>query len=163
MKAFSSLTVAGFRSTPAIILYNAQYGSRLLIQHYQANEASNCSNHLHRCYGYYIRCFPPNKNHHLHILVRREFHMTEQNIATTNTDKPLSGLLSNAPERAILVGADMPGTDWSVEESLDELEQLATTAGGFLVDRGTQRLGHPHPGTLLGAGKGERNATPRRV
>jgi hypothetical protein len=47
--------------------------------------------------------------------------MAEQNIANTNTDKPLSGLLSDAPERAILVGVDMPGADWSVEESLDEL------------------------------------------
>ena len=79
--------------------------------------------------------------------------MAEQNIASTNTDKPLSGLLSKAPERAILVGVDMPGTDWSVKESLDELEQLATTAGVLCIDRVTQHLDHPHPGTLLGAGK----------
>ncbi|HJT55802.1 MAG TPA: GTPase HflX [Ktedonobacteraceae bacterium] len=79
--------------------------------------------------------------------------MAEQNIASTNTDKPLSGLLSDAPERAILVGVDMPGSDWSVAESLDELEQLATTAGVTCVERVTQRLDRPHPGTLLGAGK----------
>jgi GTP-binding protein HflX len=79
--------------------------------------------------------------------------MAEQNISNTNTDKPLSGLLSNAPERAILVGVDMPGSDWSLEESLDEMEQLATTAGVQCIDRVTQHLDHPHPGTLLGAGK----------
>ena len=38
--------------------------------------------------------------------------------------EPSSTLLSRAPERAILVGVDMPGTDWPVEESLDELAQL---------------------------------------
>ncbi len=79
--------------------------------------------------------------------------MAEQNIANINTDKPLSGLLSAAPERAILVGVDMPGADWSVEESLDELERLATTAGVTCVERVMQRLDRPHPSTLLGSGK----------
>ncbi len=79
--------------------------------------------------------------------------MAEQNIINTSTDKPLSGLLSEAPGRAILVGVDMPGADWSVEESLDELEQLATTAGVTCVEHVMQRLDHPHPGTLLGSGK----------
>src|SRR5438128_1678488 len=47
----------------------------------------------------------------------------------------------------------MPGTDWPVEESLDELAQLATTAGVVCIDRVIQRLARPHPGTLLGSGK----------
>ena len=47
----------------------------------------------------------------------------------------------------------MPGTDWPVEESLDELEQLARTAGATVVDRVVQRLARPHAGTLLGSGK----------
>jgi len=68
-------------------------------------------------------------------------------------DKPVSGLLSRAPARAILVGVDMPGIDWSVAESLDEREQLATTAGVACADRVTQHLARPHPGTLLGSGK----------
>ena len=79
--------------------------------------------------------------------------MVEPNIANTNTEKPLSGLLSRAPERAILIGVDRPGADWSLEESLDEMEQLATTAGIRCIDRVTQHLDHPHPGTLLGTGK----------
>jgi GTPase len=65
------------------------------------------------------------------------------------------GLLARAPERAILVGVDMPGAGWPVAESLDELGQLAATAGVTCVDRVTQHLARPHPGTLLGSGKVE--------
>jgi len=79
--------------------------------------------------------------------------MSEQPISTTGVDNRSSTLLSRAPQRAILVGVDMPGTDWPVEESLDELAQLATTAGVTCVDRVIQRLARPHPGTLLGSGK----------
>ena len=79
--------------------------------------------------------------------------MTEQFNLIAGEEKQSSTLLSRAPERAILVGVDMPGTDWPVEESLDELSQLAETAGVVCVDRVIQRLARPHPGTLLGSGK----------
>jgi GTP-binding protein HflX len=72
-----------------------------------------------------------------------------------NEERPMEGLLAQAPERAILVGVETPETDWPVEESLDELAQLATTAGVTCVDRLVQRLAHPHPATLLGTGKVE--------
>lgn len=82
--------------------------------------------------------------------------MAEQNMNRANEERLTSRLLSSAPQRAILVGVDMPGTlstDWPVEESLNELTQLATTAGVTCVDRVIQRLDRPHPGTLLGSGK----------
>ena len=79
--------------------------------------------------------------------------MAEQFNLIAGEEKQSSTLLSRAPERAILVGVDMPGTDWPVEESLDELAQLATTAGVVCIDRVIQRLARPHPGTLLGSGK----------
>jgi hypothetical protein len=79
--------------------------------------------------------------------------MAERNIPSSGEEKPLSGLLSQAPERAILIGVDMPGNGWPAEESLDELAQLATPAGVTCVDRVIQRLARPHPGTLLGSGK----------
>jgi len=79
--------------------------------------------------------------------------MAEQSIPIAGAEKPLRGLLSQAPERAILVGVDIPGNSWPVEESLDELAQLAATAGVTCADRVVQRLAHPHPGTLLGSGK----------
>src|SRR6202049_336935 len=72
-------------------------------------------------------------------------HLAEEQISET--------LLSTAPERAIIVGVDIPGNDWPVEESLDELAQLARTAGVTSVDRVIQRLPRAHPGTLLGSGK----------
>jgi GTP-binding protein HflX len=79
--------------------------------------------------------------------------MPEKFLPSTNEENQSSTLLARAPERAILVGVDMPGTDWPVEESLDELEQLATTAGVTCVDRIVQRLSRAHSGTLLGSGK----------
>ncbi|GLV59001.1 GTPase HflX [Dictyobacter sp. S3.2.2.5] len=84
--------------------------------------------------------------------------MPEQVIRQTeknrdNEQKPMQGLLADAPLRAILVSVETVETDWPVDESLDELEQLASTAGVQCVDRMVQRMEHPHPGTLLGSGK----------
>src|SRR6266849_451182 len=79
--------------------------------------------------------------------------MLEQNTNLAGEEQQSGVLLSRAPERAIIVGVDMPGNDWPVEESLDELAQLARTAGVTSVDRVIQRLPKAHPGTLLGSGK----------
>lgn len=73
--------------------------------------------------------------------------------SNNNPTERAGGLLARAPERAILVGVDMPGADWPVMGSLDELEQLASSAGVTCTDRVTQHLARPHPGTLLGSGK----------
>jgi GTP-binding protein HflX len=67
----------------------------------------------------------------------------------------MRGLLAEAPLRAILVSIETPETDWPIQNSLDELEQLAETAGVVSVDRVVQKLDHPHPATLLGTGKVE--------
>jgi GTP-binding protein HflX len=68
----------------------------------------------------------------------------------------LSTQLQQHTERVFLVGVVLkqqrPG---EVEESLDELQDLARTAGGEVVGRATQRLDHPHPATYLGRGKAE--------
>ncbi len=56
-------------------------------------------------------------------------------------------------ERAVLVGVQLPGSEWRVEDSLDELEQLAATAGVRAVGRGVQRLEAPNPRTFVGRGK----------
>lgn len=79
--------------------------------------------------------------------------MTENSIPVGNDDQGSRTLLTDAPARAILVGIDLPGSDWPLEESLDELERLAFTASVTCIDRVIQRLPHPHPGTLLGSGK----------
>jgi GTPase len=56
-------------------------------------------------------------------------------------------------ERALLLAADTGEAPWSVTESLDELEELARTAGAEVVGRISQRLEHPDPRTYLGRGK----------
>ncbi len=38
-----------------------------------------------------------------------------------NDERPMRGLLAEAPVRAILVSIDTPETDWPIDESLDEL------------------------------------------
>ena len=42
---------------------------------------------------------------------------------------------------------------WDVRDSLDELSELATTAGAEVVGDGYQKLDSPHPATYIGAGK----------
>src|SRR5579863_9035578 len=57
------------------------------------------------------------------------------------------------PERALLLAVDTGKAPWSVSESLDELEELARTAGAEVIGRVSQRLEHPDPKTYLGRGK----------
>ncbi len=60
----------------------------------------------------------------------------------------------NARERAILVGVLLPGgTRYDIEDSLDELAQLADTAGADVCERMTQNLAKPHSSTYIGSGK----------
>ena len=60
-----------------------------------------------------------------------------------------------APERALLVGADVPQARIPVKESLLELDRLAETAGLVTVGATTQPLRRVHPATFVGAGKVE--------
>jgi GTP-binding protein HflX len=57
-------------------------------------------------------------------------------------------------ERAFLVGLVSDGTDaWQVEDDLDELAQLAKTAGAGICGRMTQTKQQPDPKFFLGSGK----------
>lgn len=57
-------------------------------------------------------------------------------------------------ESAILVGVITPDISrWNVEDSLNELEQLADTAGATVSDRVTQSLAKINPATYVGRGK----------
>lgn len=53
----------------------------------------------------------------------------------------------------MLVGVEIGKPLWSTSDSLDELEQLAATAGVQVVGRVTQKLNDPNPATLVGKGK----------
>ncbi len=64
-------------------------------------------------------------------------------------------LEEKALERALLVGIDTPNSEWNMNESLDELERLAYTAGAVSVGRTSQKLAKPNPSTFIGSGKVE--------
>jgi len=62
-----------------------------------------------------------------------------------------------AKEKAILVGVDLPETGndrlWSTEESMDELEALADTAGVRIQERVIQKRNKPDSSFYIGSGK----------
>ena len=60
--------------------------------------------------------------------------------------------LKKATERVILVGVCLPGQE-DIEASLDELSELAKTAGAVTVGRIVQGREQIHPGTYVGKGK----------
>lgn len=60
--------------------------------------------------------------------------------------------LKEIKERVILVGVSTSDHD-DTEKSLDELEELAATAGAVTVGRVIQNLDQIHPGTYVGKGK----------
>ncbi|MBI5946940.1 MAG: GTPase HflX [Chloroflexi bacterium] len=64
-------------------------------------------------------------------------------------------------DRAVLVAADMKGALLPAAESLQELAELARTAGAEVVGTTSQRLDHPHPATYIGKGKVEEVAETR--
>ena len=59
-------------------------------------------------------------------------------------------------ERVFLVGVELKSTDAvTIRESLDELAELAETAGGELIGEGIQKIISRHPATYIGKGKAE--------
>jgi GTP-binding protein HflX len=60
-----------------------------------------------------------------------------------------------AGDRAILVGVQLKGkpSPWTLEDSLEELRQLALTAGLEVAGVTSQKLARPDPATWIGSGK----------
>lgn len=58
-------------------------------------------------------------------------------------------------DRAFLVAADLPNALLPAVESLEELAELAKTAGATVVGMTTQKLDHPNVATYVGSGKVE--------
>ena len=57
------------------------------------------------------------------------------------------------PDRAYLVAADLHGQLLTADQSIEELSELARTAGADVVGRTTQKLEHPNVATYVGKGK----------
>jgi GTP-binding protein HflX len=64
---------------------------------------------------------------------------------------------TKAGERAFLLGVYTGGhqAESALQDSLDELGQLAQSAGGIVVDRAIQTRRNPDPGTYIGSGKAD--------
>ncbi|MCD8215457.1 MAG: GTPase HflX [Clostridiales bacterium] len=63
--------------------------------------------------------------------------------------------IEEKPERVVLVGIDRDGTGLSCDESLDELEDLAETAGAEVIGRLIQKREDTSRSMYLGSGKTE--------
>jgi len=76
---------------------------------------------------------------------------------------PNTSRLSSAPTHtALLVGLALPGQGPLVEEHLDELGELARSAGAAVVGRDVQARRAPDPATWIGRGKAETVAAEAR-
>jgi GTP-binding protein HflX len=68
--------------------------------------------------------------------------------------KALIETATRRTERVFLVGAELKSrAAWEVRDSLEELAELARTAGAEVVGDGTQKLEAPTAGTFIGRGK----------
>jgi GTPase len=57
-------------------------------------------------------------------------------------------------ERVFLIGLELKsGSNWQHRDSLEELAELAATAGGEVIGTGAQKLETPVAGTFIGTGK----------
>ena len=64
--------------------------------------------------------------------------------------------IAKKTERVFLIGLELKsGSSWQVRESMEELAELTTTAGGMVIGTGTQKLESPVAGTFIGSGKAE--------
>lgn len=62
--------------------------------------------------------------------------------------------LNKRTERVFLIGLELKSaSSWETQESLDELAELAATAGGTVIGTGVQKLESPVAGTFIGPGK----------
>ncbi len=70
--------------------------------------------------------------------------------------KALVSTADKKTERAFLVGVELKShPKWELQDSLEELGSLATTAGAEVIGNGSQRLEKPYAATLIGTGKAD--------
>jgi len=70
--------------------------------------------------------------------------------------KALISTSNKRTERVFLIAAELKSrTAWEVRDSLDELAELAATAGAEVIGDGTQKLEAPVAATFIGCGKAD--------
>src|SRR2546425_2515970 len=75
-------------------------------------------------------------------------------------DNSVKGMIETRPkktqERALLIGLEKAGVSkWDLQDSLEELRELASSAGAKVVDTVTQKLPRPTAPYYIGRGKAE--------
>jgi GTP-binding protein HflX len=74
--------------------------------------------------------------------------------AARATMKSLVTTANTKTERVFLVGVELKShPSWELHDSMEELAQLATTAGAEVIGSGSQKLDRPQAGTFIGKGK----------
>src|SRR6266850_3707516 len=80
-------------------------------------------------------------------------------VVAVGRDQNLKALISTSnkrTERVFLIAAALKSrTAWEVRDSLDELAELAATAGAEVIGDGTQKLEAPVTATFIGCGKAD--------
>jgi len=70
--------------------------------------------------------------------------------------KALIETRNRGTERVFLIGVELKtGSSWRTDDSLQELSELATSAGGKVVGDGCQKLAAPCAATFIGKGKAD--------
>ena len=70
--------------------------------------------------------------------------------------KSLVSTADQKTERAFLVGVELKShPKWELQDSLEELGRLASTAGAEVIGNGSQRLDRPYSSTFIGTGKAD--------
>ncbi|WP_150107598.1 GTPase HflX [Pedosphaera parvula] len=70
--------------------------------------------------------------------------------------KALISTATKKTERVFLVGVELKSRNaWEIRESLDELTELAATAGADVIGDGTQKMEAPMAATFIGSGKAQ--------
>jgi len=81
---------------------------------------------------------------------------TEDRATQTQSLKALIETRNTRTERVFLVGVELKSRNgWELRDSLEELTELAATAGGKVVGDGVQKLDAPCAGTFIGKGKAD--------
>ena len=82
---------------------------------------------------------------------------------SSDTLKALVETADRRSEKVFLVGIELKSRSaWDVRDSLDELGELATTAGAVVLGTGTQKLDVPNTATFIGPGKASEFAAQSR-
>src|SRR5437868_5783527 len=104
-------------------------------------------------FGFVVQCFRQSKSC-CFFRVLRPFICGRLTAAHAEKLKALIETFRRTPERVFLVGVELKDRSaLDLQDSLNELGELASTAGGDIIGTGIQKLDKPIARTFIGSGK----------